>query len=426
MKRMACVLFAAAMAACGSNAATPPGPDAPIAPDAAPVDGGSAACAVPTVSITHSNDGATGQAIYHKVDTTVHQTALCNDGSAGVYTVRPGFGGGAHRWVIYIEGGGSCQTEEDCQSRLKSNPELMSSSSITDGSPNTTAFAAIRSSSPTDNPHFYDANFVQIEYCSSDGWTGATAATPGAPISNVSHWHFQGRAIIAAVIDDLLANGIAAGDEVLFTGGSAGAVGVYNNIDDVRAQLPASVRLVGVSDAGFILDYPAYDPATNTESTASPTFLEADAVVAAGVWGGHGNPGCEAAATTDTAKALCRAAPSALAGSFVHTPLFIRQSQLDHVQLDRLIPTDLQSQHGGPVDAYRGRFAAKMRDTLTALPDAVSPHYAEFSTFDMQHVMIDGPAWLTITVDNTPLEAAIAAFYQAPCTAPRDIQPPTQ
>lgn len=376
---------------------------------------------MPTVAITHIESGSPGPAIFHKVDTATHPTAVCNDGSAGVYTVRPGFGGGAHRWVIYIEGGGSCETADDCQARMKNNPGLMSSAMITDGAVNPTAFAAIRSSSSSDNPHFYDANFVQIEYCSSDGWTGANAAAD-VPISDVRHWHFQGRAILAAVIDELLARGIAAGDEVLFTGGSAGAVGVYNNLDDVRARLPTSVRLVGVSDAGFILDYPAYDPTTMAESTDSPTALEADAVVAAGVWGGHGSPACEAAATTDMARALCRAAPVALAGSFVHTPVFVRQSQLDHVQLDRLIPADQQGQRGGPVDAYRGRFAAKMRDTLSALP----PRYAELSTFDMQHVMIDGPAWLTIAVDGTPLESAIAAFYQAPCAASRDVQLPTE
>ena len=419
MRSLACVVVAF-LAACGGGGSSGAAPDAP-APDAPPPDAGSAACAAPTVSFSHTA-GTSGVAHYHKVNTTVaaHKAAVCNDGSPGVYTVRAGYGGGAHRWVIFLEGGGSCQTADECNARGMS---LMSSNAITDGAINATVFDAIRSSNATDNPDFYDANFVQIEYCSSDGWTGAAAAQ-NVDASNVHHWAFQGRAIIAAVIDELSTYGLAAGDEVLLTGGSAGGVGVYNNVDDVRALLPASIRLVALADAGFILDYPALDPDTMQESTDAPTLIEAGAIEAAGVWSGHGNTRCEAAATTDTERAACRGGAAMLGGSYVQTPMLVRQSQLDHVQLDRLIPADLVSQHGGAVDAYRGRFAARMRDVLGALPLATSPHYAEFSTFDQQHVMITGPAWKTITVDGTALSDAIGAFYQAPCDAPRRVETP--
>jgi len=53
--------------------------------------------------------------------------ALCNDGSAAMFSIRPGFGAAKNRWMIFLDGGASCYDQASCTERASETPDLISS-----------------------------------------------------------------------------------------------------------------------------------------------------------------------------------------------------------------------------------------------------------------------------------------------------------
>lgn len=263
---------------------------------------------------------------------------------------------------------------------------------------------------PSKNPDFYDANYVQLIYCSSDSWSGDRAGNDQLGTNDLARWHFRGRRIIEAVFAELQTQGFSSAEEVFLMGSSAGAVGVMNNTDAVQARLPASVRFVSLMDAGFFIDYPAYDLSTHRESTASPTFREQELLSTATAWSARGDASCEAATTGAVSKALCRSAENVIGGGYISSPLFVRQSQADAVQLKALIPPTEQD---ADAHAYRLRFEASMRTQLSSLQQV-----AVFAPLDNEHGVINSnDEWNASIVDQTPLPTAIGVWYRDPCNS---------
>lgn len=367
-----------------------------------------ASCPVPRVTLTH-RPGDAGLALVHKLDLARHPRAVCNDGTAGTFVFRPGFGGGAKRWLIYLEGGGSCGTGDECKTRFADQRGLMSSFGLSDGQVFTPVLEGIKASNAEENPDFYDANLVQIQYCSSDQWSGDVAAVAGAPEREITHWHFRGRAITRAVVEELLGLGLSRAQEVLFTGSSAGGLGVGNQADDLRAQLPASIRLLAMQDAGFGLIYPPYDPLTMKESDDPPFPQELYYSAATAAWRGRGDADCEAALGPSQDRAQCRIPSFTFPAGYITTPMFIRQSQTDGVQTKQLIDPDDRS---AAASAYRERFGAQMRSVLAGL----SRQFSVFSTHDSKHgVMNTTAGWTNLAIDGTVLRDAVGAWYRDPC-----------
>ncbi len=399
---LASLLLAGAACAESDDALEPTDP-APASLDAAA--DAAAACAIAPVTIKHTA-GAVREARIHKLSPAEHPQALCNDGTPAYYIFRPGFGAGAKRWHVFLEGGGSCNDGEACAQRYRTSRGLMSSSQATDGALYTQTLHGAKSPSPMENPDFYDANLVQIHYCSSDHWTGDQAAVAGAPIDEMTRWHFRGRAIVSAVFEELTELGLGSAEELLLNGGSAGGMGVSNTADDVRARLPASTRMLAMHDAGFGLIYPPYDTATRRETTESPTDNELAYLAATLSWGGRGDATCEARAADELARAACRVPSATFPTSQVTTHMFIRQSQLDAVQTGKLIDAADKSPSA---TAYRERFGAQMRATLAGLP----AHFSVFSTHDAEHGMMS--EWTTTSIGGVTLRDAVGAWYRNPC-----------
>src|SRR6202012_871333 len=106
---------------------------------------------------------------------------------------------------------------------------------------------------PSANPDFYDATQVQALYCSSDDWSGAKVARGKFNPNDDTTWNFQGHAILAAVLDDLKeTRGLNDATEILFSGQSAGGIGVFVTVNDVIKLVPRQARFLATSDAGFI------------------------------------------------------------------------------------------------------------------------------------------------------------------------------
>lgn len=217
--------------------------------------------------------------------------AKCNDGTTpGIY-VRAGSVAHRDKWIIYLQGGGSCGSDAECLERWQHNHsaygiQKMSTSvpqavwnSVNPNRPGPSGWTlqgadyqippsiagqGIFSPQPTNR--FKDWNKVYAYYCSSDEWTGQKTNHnfSGAPLPYTAN--FRGATIFDAMISALRSGTLTytLGDRhttlpdldnasmVLLAGSSAGGNGVKHNLDKLRADLHAvnaGMEVRGVVDA---------------------------------------------------------------------------------------------------------------------------------------------------------------------------------
>jgi O-palmitoleoyl-L-serine hydrolase len=262
----------------------------------------------------------------------INKLAVCNDGTPGVYYLRNGFGSGAKRWVILLQGGFPCDVSEGCNGTSHGTP------------PTITYNVGLLSDNATYNPDFYNANTVEVPQCSSDLWSGNRFEPSG------SHPQFRGRNIFQNVIAELMAksgnNLLSPGTEILLAGASSGGIGVMVHLDWLAGKLPqAKVR--GLNDGGWI-------PEKSTKSNVR-NFEEG---IAKGMLLWNGKPDVDCMRANPARKSKCY-----LSGAYpyVTTPLFIAESQWDWIFVLN------------PADPTADEFARAVRDSLVPVQAAWSP-----------------------------------------------------
>lgn len=279
------------------------------------------------------------------LDAARHPDAVCNDGTPGVFYVRRGTGASLNRWVLFIEGGGSCSSADACAKRWCSID---------------TAFGAMKMSnrwvpekgiggggilSTREDSAFRDFTQVWVHYCSSDAWAGRAANRPLVDSSGRAYTiHFQGARILEAVVDELRAGvtytDAASGatralpslddaEVLLFVGESGGSIGVQRNADRLGPYFAATNRNPGGLFFRALLD------AANTPSNEDfAGYVDgATAAVRSGavLHGGRVDESCLAFHAADTWK--CGDAAH-VREHHLTTPFFVRQDLLDPNTLD--------------------------------------------------------------------------------------------
>lgn len=116
----------------------------------------------------------------------------------------------------------------------------------------------IMSQDPAINPDFFSWNKVFLHYC--DGSSFGGSRTDPIKVSTRSGksalmW-MRGRNNFNAIIGYLQSTlGMGSNtSEVILSGGSAGGLATFYNLDHLRTLLPNTTKLVGFPDAGFFLD----------------------------------------------------------------------------------------------------------------------------------------------------------------------------
>ncbi|GLT68126.1 hypothetical protein SLA2020_403840 [Shorea laevis] len=130
--------------------------------------------------------------------------ALCLDGSFPGYHFQKGFGSGSNNWLVYIEGGGWCDTISKCSSR--SLTPLGSSKYMERQVP----FTGILSSDPAQNPDFFSWNKVKIRYCDGASFAGHPESENGTRL------FFRGQLIWEALMDEVLSLGCLVQNRLFF------------------------------------------------------------------------------------------------------------------------------------------------------------------------------------------------------------------
>ncbi len=395
--------------------------------------GSLASCTVPNVTITHSPGYVVPTKAPQMIFANLAATpkAACNDGSPAVFLFRKGFGVAASRWVIYIDGGGQCYNQKSCIGRQKTHPEsFLSSVPYSTGAEKFTPNAGILSPNPALNPDFYDANKVQISYCSSDYWMGEkdgnTALTSAQILASqdVKNWYFDGHGIIQAVIQMLQQQyGLNNATDVLFAGGSAGAVGVFMNADFVSGLLPVTTRFVALPDSGYALSsYPDYNPATGGDDPL-PTTDQNVLKDGQSLWGSIGDFDCAYAsqqAHTGAANLSCDYPDVLVQNGTYRIPLFIRSSYQDSTILGTY---NIKQPVTSEEQPYVTNFANAMQQSLAA----TNLWLSVFGLNSTVHTMIKNIAFTDGTYTfiygaTLSLADAVGIWYRNPCSAPRYFQ----
>lgn len=211
--------------------------------------------------------------------------AVCNDGSPAVMYVRPAPAGSPHadKWVVFFDGGGSCEDPEACLARFCS---LGPSPRVFDVAGKMSSLGTPPAVDPRHgilsrkaSNRFSAFNQVLVHYCSSDTWLGSappkTETASAGAVSFSYDIQFQGEAIVRDVFATLrsgptVPNGggleeavpdLDQASLVVLAHESAGN-GLRMHADRLAAELaPQGTELLDVSDAGF---GPAlWDPAIN-------------------------------------------------------------------------------------------------------------------------------------------------------------------
>jgi O-palmitoleoyl-L-serine hydrolase len=319
-----------------------------------------------------------------KVTRAEERDASCNDGSPAAYYYRPGKSDGSTHWVIHLQGGGFCYSKDTCASRRDSEPALMTS----EGLAKTKQGDGIISVYHNQNPFFYDANHVFAHYCSSDFWSGNRVAS-----AETDDLQFRGVSIVQAIIEDLSNPSITQEPNlddatlVIFSGTSAGGIGVLNHLDWLAEQLPQA-NIYGIDDAGWFVDVEPYDPSIITPKTGVQ--------LAHSYWNGKVDASCATAYGSN--DGLCYLGEYSY--PYISTPLFVQIAQFDITQLSRL-GIDLKDEkiEEDELD-YIMNFGLSVRNSLESVEAGYSPA-------DRIHGLLTNEKYRTFEIDGYSLEEVL-------------------
>lgn len=256
--------------------------------------------------------------------------ARCLDGSRAGYYIQQG---GSKTAIILLEGGGVCTHEDDCNARAKT--DLGSSKNLAP----TTGLDGLGEFMSNDcdvNPDFCNAWKIFLPYCGGDLHAGtrteATKETFGL--------FFSGHLIVKALIGQLKTdNSLGSADTLIFSGQSAGGVGVFNNIDYVQSLLPG-VAVVGMPIGGYIPIVTPYSGPfhANEEELADRSSWQSQQ----GLFAGFSDQSC---ANSSRSADSWKCGVPTLAYDHISSPLLVVESQIDSVIMfqfsdgvDRKIP----------------------------------------------------------------------------------------
>ena len=275
------------------------------------------------VSIWAARVVAASNASLEMFSTAQFPNARCLDGSPfGIYHAPPTPGASPEEqkiWVVLLNGGGLCTHASDCMSRAHTS--LGSSASF---SKVYDMDSVSLLSSDQRNP-FRNVNRVFVPYCSGDMHAGQRTA----PGPNNSTWglYFSGYHNIQATVRYLSTRYKlnTTGNILIWSGGSAGGVGVFSTLDFVAESLPA-VRVVGVPVGGFppeIFWSSTKDSKVPNEDIRTPAFRENNELYNAVL------PSACAHALGPARSYMC-GVPH-IAYPYLQTPVFVIQAKTDVV-----------------------------------------------------------------------------------------------
>ena len=301
--------------------------------------------------------------------------AKCLDGSPPTYDVS--LNKTSSQWVLFLEGGGWCYgatvaaATASCASHGGAQWPPQSgdydSSVVTAQVGGGADIGGLMSSDPAINPDFYTWNKVFMHYCDGSSFGGGRAdpiaVSRGGKPGDL--W-LRGRNNFDALVSHFSTTlGMDNATDVILSGGSAGGLAVFYNLDHFATLLPPSVRLVGFPDAGFFMDVKGE---TSGEYDYRGLFQGADPV-----WNVTGSGGTNLKCLAANAGEKWKCLMAQYIAPHVETPIFVMNSdydawQMEHVLGAQCIPTPTSACTGdqnASLRSFRDQFAAAITAGVT-------------------------------------------------------------
>lgn len=348
---------------------------------------------------------------YEKKDFHKHvlqaEEAVCLDGSRATFYLNRGSGSGASKWLIYHEGGGWCESMDDCLHR-----STISGLGSSEGSPDTLTFRnqffrdvsepGIFTRDPDANPTAHNWNHVYLPYCDGASFSGNL----DQPVEHKgTALYFRGNVIRKAVAQELLtAYSLGSATDVIVSGRSAGGLSVYLHVDQWCDTVLASnprVKCVGLPDSGFFLEY--QDPLLNCSLSSRRDTINGNYEcglhwvyetqnASAGM-----NQQCVAAHTATGTEWQCMFAQQS--AQHIRAPVFALQSQYDGWARGNV--------QGGGGDSK----TQQQGDELTALVQSTLMGHNNESGAFLDSCQHHCGQWNTIQIDGDLSSQALQSWY---------------
>ena len=320
--------------------------------------------------------------------------AVALDGSPYIYYVAPG--AEATKFVVYQKGGGWCWDDLGCAERAAT--ELGSSNAsfypaqIDYSTFTGPATFALLHANATSNPLAWNWTRIYLPYLDGASQTGDLAAPVVVPLGSSGATrtiYYRGKRIHDATVAALLEHeGLAAATDVVYGGGSAGALAVYLHADDWAARLPAAAKVVAVPDSGLFLNYNA---------SAGKGYAADMRWIVARMNSTGGLPAaCVAANAADPASCIF----AETAALTLRTPVFAQQSTYDTFQIQSILQRPLSNVSA--INAYGALLEERLRGSLLTHPEC-----AVFLDSCAHHV----GEWDAIRIDGALVHEALGEFY---------------
>jgi len=310
--------------------------------------------------------------------------AVCLDGSPAAFYFRPGFSTGVNKWLLFHEGGGWCNSLEDCLGRSKT--DLGSSKGY---GPTMNIGGGYFSTNETENPLMYNWNMVYLKYCDGGSFSGNNETVSVVSGTNI---YFRGFRNLRAYHAELATNhGLMSGTDFMIGGCSAGGLATYLHVDWWRDQLPPSSTVRGLPDSGFFLDY-------DSSQAGGPHYSSAMKWVFQAMNSSSGvNQDCIKAHAPTMDTNLCIFAEHT--SLFIKTPIFPLQSEYDSWQ----VPYILGTTNAADINTYGQMFITRFKkDVLT------DDNNGCFLDSCFHHC----GSWDSISIDNSVSGPAVKAWYE--------------
>ncbi|XP_055822177.1 pectin acetylesterase 8-like [Solanum dulcamara] len=256
------------------------------------------------------------------VESATAQGAVCLDGSPPAYHLHRGHGNGLHSWIIYLDGGGWCNSILDCLNR--STMYLGSTKKMDKQG----FFAGILHNTSKYNPEFYNWNRVRVKYCDGSSFTGDVEQ-----VHPENKLYFRGARIFKAIMEDLWSKGMKNAENAILSGTSAGELATILNCDKFKCLLPENARVKCVADPGFFI---------NGKTIYGTSHIQEMYQKIVNLHGSAKN--LPSACTSAMEPSLCFFPQNIV--PYIQTPLFIINSIYDTWQITKtLVPAYLDPQH---------------------------------------------------------------------------------
>jgi hypothetical protein len=258
--------------------------------------------------------------------------------------------------------------------------------------------AGILSQNCSSSPHWCEAAAVFVPYCSSDSWSGTNATVGWESVTA-----FAGAHIVDAVFADLQQRGILTSTtELVFSGSSAGAEGLYPHVRRVAALHDPS-RMAVLVDSGFFLDSKPY---RQGDCRSLMHCTEAGALqIAAHSWALRADESC--AATYGAGAWQCMLGPYALPHILLPSlTVVVAEFRFDQVAL---LHDGITSEptSGDALSYAQGQAMQVVKQVTAALAAAPSTHTVAFLPSCFQHTVARGYGFGLEVVEGVTLASAL-------------------